>query len=203
LVLLIGELGDRALVVETVGNDGRPGGFDVAIFDLDAADQVSISDELRHVAEAGVPVVGLIYSPGNAAAPDLGLLPIITLASGPAHLWSVLRSLNVAGSDSPRRSQNGSLPNGLTQRELDVLRLIARGASNQEVAAQLYLSVNSVKTYIRTGYRKAGITNRASAVLWGIQHGLTSGPRPVPTAIALAGGAQQPKSKRGPSRSRA
>lgn len=63
-------------------------------------------------------------------------------------------------------------PNGLTEREYDVLELVTQGLSNDEVATRLFLSVNSVKTYIRTGYRKIGATRRSQAVLWGVQHGL-------------------------------
>ena len=62
-------------------------------------------------------------------------------------------------------------PGGLTEREYDVLELVTQGLSNDEVAARLFLSVNSVKSYIRTAYRKIGATRRSQAVLWGVQHG--------------------------------
>jgi len=175
LVALIGELGERAMVVNTVSRDGRSGGFDVAIFDLDAGDQDSISEELRHLAAVRAPVVGLVYGAGKATPPRLGSVPLITLAAGSADLWPILRSLTSTPTTTKERGESTrSLPDGLTPRELDVLRLIAKGATNKDIATQLYLSPNSVKTYIRTGYRKTGITNRASAVLWGMQHGLIS-----------------------------
>jgi NarL family two-component system response regulator LiaR len=60
---------------------------------------------------------------------------------------------------------------GLTGREAEVLALITQGLSNQEIADKSYLSINSVKTYIRTAYRKIGVTRRAQAVVWGMQHG--------------------------------
>ena len=60
----------------------------------------------------------------------------------------------------------------LTQRELDVVTLVTRGCSNREIAEHLGLSLNSVKTYIRTAYRKIGAERRTQAVLWGIEHGL-------------------------------
>ncbi len=60
----------------------------------------------------------------------------------------------------------------LTQRELDVVTMVTRGCSNREIAAHLGLSLNSVKTYIRTAYRKIGAERRTQAVLWGIDHGL-------------------------------
>ncbi len=60
---------------------------------------------------------------------------------------------------------------GLTAREAEVLALITQGLSNQEIADQTYLSINSVKTYIRTAYRKIEVTRRSQAVAWGMTHG--------------------------------
>ncbi len=60
---------------------------------------------------------------------------------------------------------------GLTVREAEIIALITQGLSNQEIAERSYLSINSVKTYIRTAYRKIGAERRAQAVLWGIKHG--------------------------------
>jgi len=60
----------------------------------------------------------------------------------------------------------------LTPREVDVIALITTGRSNLEISAHLGLSVNSVKTYIRTAYRKIGAERRSQAVLWGVSHGL-------------------------------
>jgi DNA-binding NarL/FixJ family response regulator len=60
---------------------------------------------------------------------------------------------------------------GLSARESSVLGLVVSGLSNQQIADRLYLSINSVKTYIRSTYRKVGVSSRAQAVAWGIQHG--------------------------------
>jgi len=60
---------------------------------------------------------------------------------------------------------------GLTVRESEIVALITQGLSNQEIADRSYLSINSVKTYIRTAYRKMGVERRAQAVLWGVKHG--------------------------------
>jgi two-component system, NarL family, response regulator LiaR len=65
---------------------------------------------------------------------------------------------------------------GLTAREAEVLALITQGFSNQEIAERSYLSINSVKTYIRTAYRKIGVTRRAQAVIWGMKHGFEPTP---------------------------
>ena len=60
---------------------------------------------------------------------------------------------------------------GLSRRESDVVGLIAQGRSNQEIADECFLSINSVKTYIRSAYRKIGVHQRAQAVAWALQHG--------------------------------
>ncbi len=62
---------------------------------------------------------------------------------------------------------------GLTAREAEVIALITQGLSNAEIADMASLSINSVKTYIRTAYRKMGVSSRTNAVLWGIHHGFT------------------------------
>jgi len=76
---------------------------------------------------------------------------------------------------APRgRRRHGSWPGrdeGLTEREAEIIALIARGLSNQEIADLAYLSINSVKTYIRTAYRKMGVTRRSQAVRWALEHG--------------------------------
>jgi NarL family two-component system response regulator LiaR len=60
---------------------------------------------------------------------------------------------------------------GLTPRESEILALICQGLTNDTIAATLFLSVNSVKTYIRTLYRKIGVQRRSQAVLFGIGNG--------------------------------
>jgi DNA-binding NarL/FixJ family response regulator len=76
---------------------------------------------------------------------------------------------------------------GLTPREAEILALIARGLSNQEVADALYLSINSVKTHIRTAYRKIGVTRRQLAVIWALQHGFTGETQRVSVAHQRGG----------------
>lgn len=62
---------------------------------------------------------------------------------------------------------------GLTDREAEILALMAQGKSNAEVAGATFLSPNTVKSYIRTLYRKIGVNSRTQAVLWGVRHGFT------------------------------
>jgi DNA-binding NarL/FixJ family response regulator len=75
------------------------------------------------------------------------------------------RSRSTAGLDWPGRTE------GLTDREAEVLALITQGKSNIEIAQVMYISINTVKSYIRSAYRKIGVTRRSAALLWGIAHG--------------------------------
>lgn len=63
---------------------------------------------------------------------------------------------------------------GLTPRELQVLTLIASGYSNRQIVEATHLSINSVKSYVRSAYRKIGVTSRPRAILWGIGQGLSA-----------------------------
>lgn len=61
---------------------------------------------------------------------------------------------------------------GLTPREAEIIALVTQGVTNDEIASICYLSINSVKSYIRSAYRKMGVSRRSQAVLWGIEHGM-------------------------------
>ncbi|HEU5037775.1 MAG TPA: response regulator transcription factor [Nocardioides sp.] len=63
---------------------------------------------------------------------------------------------------------------GLSEREAEMLTFIVRGLTNEEIARRSYLSINTVKTYVRTTYSKIGARNRAQAVAWGYRHGFES-----------------------------
>jgi two-component system, NarL family, response regulator LiaR len=64
---------------------------------------------------------------------------------------------------------------GLTEREAQILEWIAQGLSNQEIAERAFVSINSVKTYIRSAYRKIGAKSRSQAVAWAVRRGYGSG----------------------------
>ena len=64
-------------------------------------------------------------------------------------------------------------PDSLTRREVDVLRLLAAGRTNHEIAAALYLSVRTVERHVANIYGKIGAHGRASATAYAFAHGLT------------------------------
>jgi len=77
--------------------------------------------------------------------------------------------LRVAGHRVPRR---GGGPAGLTPREVEVLRLVARGMSNKEIARRLVISPKTAGNHIEHIYAKIDTSSRASASLFAMQHGL-------------------------------
>lgn len=60
----------------------------------------------------------------------------------------------------------------LSEREVDVLRLLARGLSNKDIASQLHLSEGTVRNHVSTIFAKLEVTDRTQAAIIGIQHGL-------------------------------
>lgn len=59
---------------------------------------------------------------------------------------------------------------GLTPREAEIVALITQGLSNDEIAKHAFISINSVKSFIRSAYRKIGVTRRSQAVRWGFEN---------------------------------
>jgi len=67
--------------------------------------------------------------------------------------------------------------NALSTREREILVLVGTGATNRQIARELTISINTVKTHLRNIYTKLGVESRTGAALYGIQHGLiTVGP---------------------------
>jgi DNA-binding NarL/FixJ family response regulator len=110
------------------------------------------------------------YITKNARATEIASA-LTKVHSGESHLDPAVqrRLVELATRDKP-----AGLPDGLTPRELDVLRLIAEGRSNAEIAAQLYITEGTVKTHVNNLFAKAGLRDRAQAVTYAFRHGLAS-----------------------------
>ncbi|WP_370934528.1 response regulator [Amycolatopsis sp. cg13] len=107
------------------------------------------------------------------APPDQLLHGIRTVASGAALLDpEVTRQLvgRYATRIRPAAADPGDLP--LAPRELEVLRLVAEGLSNSEIAATLVLSQETVKTYVSRMLAKLGVRDRVQAVVYAYRNGL-------------------------------
>jgi DNA-binding CsgD family transcriptional regulator len=67
---------------------------------------------------------------------------------------------------SLRDTRSADLPDGLTRREAEILRLLAAGGTNKEIAAELVVSVHTVERHLLNAYRKASVRNRADATAY-------------------------------------
>ncbi len=77
--------------------------------------------------------------------------------------------LTAAGQARGKRRKG---PSGLTPREIEVLTLIARGASNRQVARALGITSRTASTHVERIYMKIGASTRSTATLFAMQHGL-------------------------------
>jgi DNA-binding NarL/FixJ family response regulator len=80
--------------------------------------------------------------------------------------------LAAAGRGRPAAASPSPLPDGLTPREAEVLRLVAAGLTNAEIAARLVVSEATVKTHVNNLYAKAQVTSRSQAVIYAHRHGM-------------------------------
>jgi DNA-binding NarL/FixJ family response regulator len=74
---------------------------------------------------------------------------------------------------APETPISSRLPDGLTAREVEVLTLIAKGLNNRQIAEQLFVNESTVKTHINHLFSKVGVRDRAQAVAYAYEHGLT------------------------------
>jgi DNA-binding NarL/FixJ family response regulator len=62
-------------------------------------------------------------------------------------------------------------PAALTSREQEVLKLLAQGFTNKDIAQTLFLSVRTVEAHLRNVYSKLGVSSRTEAAIWAVNHG--------------------------------
>jgi DNA-binding NarL/FixJ family response regulator len=121
--------------------------------------------------------------------PEQLIAAIRTVAAGEALLSpAVTRRVIRQFTRLPRPSQPEGLDE-LTERELEVFRLIARGLSNAEIAQELYITDTTVKTHITHVLQKLGLRDRVQAVVLAYRAGLFGEDTPPPTGGEPAGAA--------------
>lgn len=177
LLGLIAQMRPRAVVVDWVTT--WPESHDVTIFDLGAPSTADRDRRAAQLLDADEPVVGLQYvaDPERPKeAPRFRLTVSLMMTAG-----ELLQTLERAVAQRPvsrHPHAERPLPANLTEREFEVIALLAGGLANREIGALLHVSDNTVKTYIRTAYRKMRVTNRVGAMLWATEHGLVGAPTP-------------------------
>ncbi len=177
---------DRVLVAEIDANRPLQDTVDIALYDSFAqpeSDREEIGVLVANPHALRVVVYTWTFHPELIDhAINLGVRGYLSKAL-PARDLVAARERVHAGelvvSDPPRRARTNQAlgwpgrEEGLTDRESEILALITQGLDNAEVAARTYLSPNTVKSYIRSVYRKIGVASRTQAVLWGVDHGFS------------------------------
>lgn len=108
--------------------------------------------------------------PHRPALPPADAARVLTEAADAGKLArEAVAAVLAGGGAAPVRL---AYPCGLTEREVEVLRLVARGLSNKEVGARLFLSARTVGNHLAHIYEKAGVRTRAAAALFAVQHEL-------------------------------
>jgi DNA-binding NarL/FixJ family response regulator len=110
----------------------------------------------------------------KVAPPERLIDAVRTVAAGGALLDPsvTVRVIESFTSGAPRALQREGELDVLTEREKDVLRLVARGMSNAEIAAELYLGETTVKTHVSSVLAKLGLRDRVQAVVAAYETGL-------------------------------
>lgn len=182
LASMLRSYGDRIEVVEVDANTHPASAVDIALFDTFAQ---SYRDRERIARLVSDPRIGKVvvytWSAEDAVAGTRvpGIAAYLSKRLAAAELVDALERVHqgetiraedpnhggMVGGDWPGREE------GLTARESEVLSLITQGYSNNDIVETTMLSINSIKSYIRSAYRKIGVTSRSRAILWGIDHG--------------------------------
>ncbi|MEP7180165.1 MAG: response regulator transcription factor [Pseudonocardiales bacterium] len=177
---------DRVVIAEIDSNEPVADVVDIVLYDSFAqpeADHDEISTLVQNSRARRVVVYTWNFHPDLVeSARNKGAHGYLSKTLPARDLVSALEAVHageVVISDPPRRARSAigldwpGRGEGLTDREAEILALITQGKSNAEVAALTFLSPNTVKSYIRTIYRKIDVASRTQAVLWGVKHGFT------------------------------
>ena len=177
---------DRVLVAEIDANKSLHDRVDIALYDSFAqpeTDHDEIDVLLRSDRAARVVVYTWNFHPDLIeSARQRGAHGYLSKTLPARDLVAALEAVHAGEtviSDPPSRARPSvgydwpGRREGLTDREAEILALITQGKSNADVAALTFLSPNTIKSYIRTIYRKIDVASRTQAVLWGVKHGFT------------------------------
>lgn len=174
---------DRIEIVEIDVDMAVTNDVDIALYDTFAqgeADGPDVGVLLDNPHASRVVVYSwVVDQPLVDAALRRGAAGYISKASTAAELVDALERIDAGETVVSRPRSRGSTvgldwpgrTEGLSERESEVLALIAQGRSNLEITELMHLSINSVKSHIRNLYRKIQVTTRTQAVLWAVAHG--------------------------------
>jgi DNA-binding NarL/FixJ family response regulator len=169
---------DRAVVVETGTSDGLDD-HDVTVYDL-SGHEACDDDNLRHLIASQTAVVALhaeFRADESESVLAMGFADVVPMDVTAGALFErIERAASgrcvTPGAMRAQARDSARLAAGLTEREVAILELIAAGLTNDQIAAELFVSINTVKSHVRTAYRRIGADSRSRAVIWALRHGL-------------------------------
>jgi DNA-binding NarL/FixJ family response regulator len=172
----------RLLTLELDSQAGEPDGFEVirrakALSPSLRAIALSAHHDTAHI-DAALAAGAAAYIL-KTAHPDDVASAIRQAFDHSAYLAGGPRAAGDARPSVPRAASARS-PGGLTRRELEVLRLVAEGHSNSQLAGMLWVTEQTVKFHLSSIYRKLGVANRTEASRWAQLNGLLPSDRPGP-----------------------
>lgn len=177
---MLAPFSDRVVVVEHEIGDVPEQSVDIALFDTFAGRRDTIARAAAMVEQGNARAVVLYTWDASAefleAARDIGVAAVVLKSTDGADLVDALERAAAGeqiGLDHVTRSPGAASSDPLSMREREVLAMLALGASNVEIAAELFLSVDTVKTYVRRVFRKLGVRNRTQAAIMAREYGLS------------------------------
>ena len=176
LAAMLQPFADRVQVVEVEagGLPDRPA--DIALFDTFAGRKRSLAriDDLADEVVIGKVVVYTWDLPREfARAIDLASIDGVIMKSATGgELVELLERIHRGESVGVDLTDPEDAGPTLTEREREVLALLAQGATNRQIADELYLSSDTIKTHVRKVFTKLGVTNRTQAAITARDHGL-------------------------------
>jgi DNA-binding NarL/FixJ family response regulator len=169
---------DRVVVVETVHGDTPDRCADIALFDTFAGRRHAIDRVREMIADGDIGRVVLYTWDAPTKFLDdataVSVDGVVLKSETGERLVEALERIHRGESIGLDASTSEDGPTVLTEREREVLALIAAGASNPEIARELYLSVDTVKTHARHLFRKLDVPNRTQAALAAARFGLAA-----------------------------
>ena len=180
LAAMLSPFTDRVRVVELKVGGEPQNRADVALFDTFAARRHAIDRAREMVRERLVEHV-LLYTWDAAPeflalAADAGVSGVALKSQEGVALVDVIERVASGeriGLENVHRGRHARAPDVLSTREQEVLALIALGMSNAEIGNELFLSVDTIKTYVRRLYGKLNVKNRAQAALHAAGYNVT------------------------------
>ena len=182
--------GDRVKIVELNANLPVSERVDIALYDTFSVPQVTDEDVEKLIRNEYVDQVAVftwnMHPDLIDAARAKGVRGYLSKSLGTDALIEALERIargetvvepagDVRADVSAVEADGGDWPGreaGLSVRQSEVVALITQGLSNEEIAERSYLTLNTVKSYIRVAYRRMGVSTRAQAVIWGYEHGM-------------------------------